>query len=309
MPNTSPCPPLSVDALTLPDGRRLGFAVYGDPTGTPTLLHTGTPGSRFQGTWTLASVDLTGVLLVVVERPGYGVSSPRPGRLPTDVARDSLVVADAVLGPGTFHLAGGSGGAPYAAALACAAPDRVERLDLFSGMVPRSVHRPEREIVLNRLTQRLVTSAPGVVGGVMLRTYKALGRALERPASRRLPLTLKGIPEVDRDVLLRMREVDGWAAAFTNDFDEATRQGAAGVVADLQALNGDVGFAYEDIRVETHVWHGDADRNVDIAASRRVVELVPGATGHWVSAGHLAMNVVLPDYLDAVRARPVRGAS
>ncbi|MCG8123605.1 MAG: alpha/beta hydrolase, partial [Candidatus Thiodiazotropha taylori] len=34
--------------VTLPDGRRLAYAEYGDPTGTPTLYFHGFPGSRLE---------------------------------------------------------------------------------------------------------------------------------------------------------------------------------------------------------------------------------------------------------------------
>lgn len=68
------------DLLSLPGGRRIAYAEWGDPDGTPPFFFHGGPGSRLQrpGEETTAA---RGVRLITVDRPpGYGLSDPQPGR-------------------------------------------------------------------------------------------------------------------------------------------------------------------------------------------------------------------------------------
>ena len=60
--------------LTLKDGRTLGYAEYGEPTGTPIVGFHGMPGSRL----VLMSIEkaalASGARLIAPDRPGYGIS-------------------------------------------------------------------------------------------------------------------------------------------------------------------------------------------------------------------------------------------
>lgn len=78
----------SSDTLTLPDGRKLGYAQYGSLTGRPILYQHGLPGSRLEA----AGYDELGLKLgariIAADRPGYGWSSPHPGRTLLDFPKD-----------------------------------------------------------------------------------------------------------------------------------------------------------------------------------------------------------------------------
>jgi hypothetical protein len=56
--------------LRLPDGRALGFCVYGDPAGAPMLFLHGTPGSRFQVAIAHEACQSLGVALIAPDRWG-----------------------------------------------------------------------------------------------------------------------------------------------------------------------------------------------------------------------------------------------
>src|SRR6516164_6480406 len=81
----------AADHVRLPDGRRLDLRVSG-PAG--------------------------GLRLVTTSRPGYGDSTPQPGRSVVDVVADTAAVL-AAIGAGRCLIAGWSGGGPHA--LACGA--------------------------------------------------------------------------------------------------------------------------------------------------------------------------------------------
>ena len=70
---------LRESTVSMPDGRRLGFAEYGIRGGTPVLHFHGWPGGRF---YDLAGRALAGAKawMFTLERPGVGLSDPQPGR-------------------------------------------------------------------------------------------------------------------------------------------------------------------------------------------------------------------------------------
>ncbi|HVT78287.1 MAG TPA: alpha/beta hydrolase, partial [Acidimicrobiales bacterium] len=110
--------------LEMPDGRTLGYADYGSADGVPVLWFHGGPGSRLEPKGVSAEAAALGLRLIGLDRPGYGLSTPRPGRTIASVVPDALAVADA-LGVEQFFAVGVSTGGAYALATASIAPDRV----------------------------------------------------------------------------------------------------------------------------------------------------------------------------------------
>jgi pimeloyl-ACP methyl ester carboxylesterase len=72
---------------------------------------------------------------VSYDRPGYGRSTPSPGRNIASAARYSAAVADA-LGIEHFATIGHSGGSPHALACAALLPDRVLAVVSMAGLAP-----------------------------------------------------------------------------------------------------------------------------------------------------------------------------
>ena len=85
------------------------------------MLHEGTPvGLRLYPPTVQAAQDRN-LRIIVIARPGYELSTPRPGRRVVDVAADTAAVLDA-LGLDRFVTAGWSGGGPHALACVAALP-------------------------------------------------------------------------------------------------------------------------------------------------------------------------------------------
>ncbi|MBA2608661.1 MAG: alpha/beta hydrolase [Actinobacteria bacterium] len=110
--------------IELPDGRTLGYSDYGPADGVAVVWCHGGPGSRLEPKTISHAAAAMGQRVIGFDRPGYGLSSPRPGRSIESVVPDQLALADH-LGLDTFYVVGVSTGGAYALATAAIAPDRV----------------------------------------------------------------------------------------------------------------------------------------------------------------------------------------
>lgn len=120
-----------------PDGRLLAVEDRGDPAGRPVLVHHGTPSSRkaaFYGPWVRDAAE-RGLWLISYDRPGYGGSSPRPGRTVADTAADVRAIC-AELGIDRLVTWGYSGGGPHVLACAALLPDLVTAAASLAGLAP-----------------------------------------------------------------------------------------------------------------------------------------------------------------------------
>ena len=124
--------------FTLRDGRTFAVAEWGDPAGIPCFMIHGTPGGRISWWKDPTIYARFGIRRLTIDRPGYGESTPQPGRLVADLVPDLVEVADA-LGLDRFVVTGGSGGGPHALALASMLPDRVIRCMASVSVAPYGV--------------------------------------------------------------------------------------------------------------------------------------------------------------------------
>ena len=126
--------------IRLSDGRRLGYAEYGDPEGWPLMFFHGTPGSRIMARFAGPKARELGVRLIAPDRPGFGRSDFQPHRRLLDWPRDVEELADA-LNLEKFSVAGVSGGGPYVAACAWKMGERLINAGMVSGLAPEDQTR------------------------------------------------------------------------------------------------------------------------------------------------------------------------
>ncbi|MCP2308801.1 alpha/beta fold hydrolase [Kitasatospora paracochleata] len=141
--------------LRLGDGRTLHAYDTGDGRADDRLAvvwHHGTPNLGSPPAPLFAAADRLGLRWVSYDRPGYGGSTPDPGRDVASAAACTAAVADA-LGIERFAVVGHSGGGPHALACAALLPERVagviaaaslapydaEGLDWYAGMADSGV--------------------------------------------------------------------------------------------------------------------------------------------------------------------------
>lgn len=82
--------------LTLPDARKLGYAQYGSQAGRTVFYCHGLPGARLEAAALLPMALKLNTRIIAVDRPGYGLSSPQPGRTLLDYAKDIRFLAEAI---------------------------------------------------------------------------------------------------------------------------------------------------------------------------------------------------------------------
>jgi pimeloyl-ACP methyl ester carboxylesterase len=263
----------------LPDGRKLGFAEGGDPRGVPAFYFHGFPGSRLEATLLTA----TGIRLIGVDRPGYGLSTARPFRKLADWPRDVATLADH-LGLKRFGLVGVSGGGPYAASVAHGLSARVNALVLVCGLGP-----PEAPGMTFGGTSRMATLLRNSGSRLFL---SALARRLllSDYALRRLrDWRTRRLPRAAADAAFR----DGpMAQLMVANWREGLRRSSLGIAADARIYGEPWPFALRDIAVPTAIWHGRADTIVPVSIGEFYASHIPGAAAHFTEAdGHFSIVV------------------
>ena len=256
----------------MPDGRTIAVEEYGDRSGPVVLYFHGWPACRLEA----GLIPDLPVRLLALDRPGYGGSTPHPGRSLLDWARDVDEVVRR-LGIDRFHVVGLSGGAPYAAAVAAVLPQRVRGLSLVSP-VPPPDFVPDR--------------GHGVGHLFRLGRHPQLAHRLftvVRPLLRRrliTPRTVVGgnLPDADREAL----DADT-LAGLGRVWREGFRRGIQGAVSDAEIYAHDWGFRLEDIAVPSTLWFG-ADDSLIPRAALAPYGRIPGLT--WrvlVGEGHYSL--------------------
>jgi pimeloyl-ACP methyl ester carboxylesterase len=120
--------------LQLGDGRTLH--AYDAADGRLAVLwHHGTPNLGAPPEPLFPTAARLGIRWFSYDRPGYGGSTPKPGRDVASAAADAAGAADA-LGIGQFAVMGHSGGGAHALACAALLPERVLGVVCASGLAP-----------------------------------------------------------------------------------------------------------------------------------------------------------------------------
>lgn len=272
-------------SLILADGRTLAYAEWGVPDGIALILLHGSPGSRL----ICPDVDATlqaGVRLITVDRPGYGGSSPLPGRGVVDFIADLIELTE-FLGLSPAPVIGWSGGGPYALAAGLAAPDRFPTIGLVASPGPESVMPPD----VSRRTDEARSIALRLEAGDESATEEVrhhFSFYAENPLAL-LEQAMARKENPDRHVLIRRDVTDAFRAMWT----EGARQGAEGMVSDWCAEAPGWGFSLSDVGTPVHVWHGESDRIVPPSHARFLADGLPDATlvtypgeGHSIAISH-----------------------
>lgn len=281
--------------LVLSDGRRLGYAQYGQPDGEPVLYFHGHPGSRLEARLAHEAAVAAGFRVIALDRPGCGLSDFQPGRSITDWPADVAQAAD-MLGIDRFGVAGASGGGPYALACAWRLPGRVDRVAVISGAGPFQV--PGNTAGMhwqNRIGFRLCARWPALARTLM----RSMHRNFSTRPERSIEALARAMSPADAEIV-RRPEIRPLLIA---DITEAFRHGSNGAAHDMVLLGRPWGFSLREIEQEVYLWQGEADTLVPPAMGRYQAEQLPHCHATMIpGAGHLLIVDRMPDLMSALRA-------
>ncbi len=258
--------------VRLADGRVVRVLDAGTTGGLTVVFFHGTPTSRLVPDPWLDAIAGAGLRLLSCDRPGYGGSTPQPGRTIADTATDVAAVADQ-LGVGRFAVWGVGGGSPQTLACAALLPARVvaaavvepvapvdaRGLGWLAGMAAGNVGeftmamagRDALQAALLPAAERLMAADPAQAGEVFGAGLAAPDRAV------------LGSPQVAAFLLGCMRE--------------GLAPGVEGWVDDDLALVVPWGVELSGIRVPVALWHGEQGRLVPATHARWLAGAIPGA--------------------------------
>jgi pimeloyl-ACP methyl ester carboxylesterase len=272
--------------LALSDGRKLGYAEFGDPAGIPVLAFHGTPGSRLMFRLVHEPARHLGLRIVAPDRPGFGFSDYQENRTLIGWTEDVRALAGS-LGLDRFAVAGISGGGPYVAACAALLPERVTAAALISPVGPLCPpegpdNLPPAQVITFRLLPQLTPAMRGAF---------SLGRLMFLNASDAMyRMIMRRAGPADAPILLRPEVRKNLLAGVIEGF----RSGVNGVVQEMRIFATPWNIPFEAIKAPTMLWQGTADNNVPVAASLRLAEIIPGCelfriegVGHYWIFDHI----------------------
>ena len=273
--------------IRLPDGRRLGYAEYGDPAGAPVLHFHGTPDSRLEGTLpgVAEAAARQGVRLILPDRPGFGLSDFKPRRTFLDWPADVLALAD-TLHLERFAIMGLSGGGPYAAACAFMIPQRLSGVGIISGVGPPEI--PGAMDFLGKTSSGQAVQI-GARSPWLLRLFLAYKIIKFRRDPRGLVTrTVAEVSPPDQAALARAAV----AETVIRMTGGAFQQGARGAAWDFTLFSRPWGFALRDIHLPAYLWHGEDDWICPVEMGRYVAQSIPGCQATlYPGEGHISLVV------------------
>ncbi len=273
------------DHVLLPDGRRLDLYVSGPADGLPLVFHHGTPGAATPVRVIERAAHERGLRVVITSRPGYGDSTPRPGRSVVDVVADTEAVL-AAIGAGRCLVAGWSGGGPHALACAARLGTAVAVL-VIAGVGPYGAE--DLDFTAGMGEENVVEFAAALGGEGELRPHLREWREqLKEVGPDEIIASMQTLlPDVDRAVLTGEHAEDTAVG-----FREAVRNGIEGWLEDDLAFTQPWGFDLAEIAVPTMIWQGSADLMVPFAHGQWLATRIPGVSAHLEQGeGHLSVGI------------------
>lgn len=286
--------PLS-HVVRIPNGQVLGCSVYGMPDfRLPVFYFHGFPGSRLEARFAHEAAVSAGITLVGIDRPGFGRSSPQPGRTLLGWAQSMRLLAQHFRIT-EFSVLGVSGGAPYALACAYALRPLVRRAMVVSalGQVAEKPI-PARMVRSNRTILQLAKVSPFLAQSAV----RGITTYLARRPSRLVRLLSLEIPLCDRNLITSAERLP----FFNDSYTEAFSQGVDCAVEDFRVLTSPWGFNPKEIQTPVEIWHGELDTYVPIEMSRELAALIPDS--HLVAVpdgGHFMVLQQFREVFDLLR--------
>lgn len=264
--------------LTLPDGRKLCYAEYGDPNGIPIFVFHGNPNSRLLWGILPGSPFLPNVRLIAPDRYGYGRTDYVDGVTTVENWPNDIVALADHLGIEKFAVFGPSGGGPFALSCAWKIPERLTAVGVFASVGPLN---EETAVGFIPMILTLWEKAPKLprLFKLQMRFFSWLVR--KRP-SLYIKMILKEFSEKDLETYHRL-QID---ERNSPDRLEAYRQKGIGTWYDVM-IPANWPIPLQEIKTKVFLWQGEKDESVSPAMGRYIAKHIPSCEAEYIEGeGH-----------------------
>jgi pimeloyl-ACP methyl ester carboxylesterase len=291
--------------ITVPadEGRVLEALVAGPDDALPLVFHTGTPSGLVWNAPLAEAAAERGLRTVMYARPGYGGSTPQPGRLVADAAADVDKILERI-GADEFVTAGWSGGGPHALACAALLPVRCLAAATIAGAAPYD--SPGLDWMAGMAEENHEEFRAALAGEADLTTFlNGAAGSLREISAAQVADGLGGLLSETDKAALTAEFADHLAASLR----AAVTPGIDGWRDDDLAFTRDWGLSLDALGHATPVaiWQGDQDRMVPSTHGAWLAANIPLARARFRSGeGHLSLINRLGEILDDLMtlARP-----
>lgn len=278
--------------VTTPDGRSLDVLDSGGD-GLAILYHSGTPSGAVLWPAGIDSARRLGLRWVTYSRPGYGSSTPQPGRTVADAAEDSATVLDA-LRITDFVTFGWSGGGPHALACAALLPDRCRGAATVAGAAPSG--EPDLDFVAGMAQENVEEFSWALEGReVLAPRLREMAASFREVSGAQIVEAMGGLLS-GPDLAALTGPLADYIAAMAR---EAVKAGVEGWVEDDLAFCQPWAFDLAATTVPVAVWQGYEDLMVPSSHGEWLAAHVPGARPHLLpGVGHVSLVARLDEVLE-----------
>jgi pimeloyl-ACP methyl ester carboxylesterase len=272
--------------ISTADGRKIRFLEASQPDGVPVLALRGTPQSRLLYDRWVEDAQSRGIRLISYERPGYGGSTPHPGRTVSCAANDVAAIAQE-LGLNRLLVWGVSGGGPHALACAALLPGLVVAAAVLASPTPYPAAGLDYFAGMGESNVALVHAA--------LKSREACEQLVEAEAAELLGADPATLVQAFHSLLCTAD-----AAVLTQDFANfvlrSVREGIGerrdGYIDDEIAFTTPWGFELSQIQIPVLLMHGEQDRMVPFSHGKWLAGKIPNVEARLLpDDGHLTLSV------------------
>lgn len=267
--------------ITLPDGRKLAYAEFGQPDGHPVIYFHGGASSRLEPLLFDELINKFALRFFAPDRPGIGQSDFQPDRGFSDYPKDVVFLAD-TLGLDKFSVLGVSSGGGYVFACAAKIPDRLLSAVAVSGAWDMDSLKDLP--MFSRWIYTLAKTFPILFEVVI----KLSLRPFQGSTEKLLASFKKQLPAVDYAVFQSPQRLQ----AIRESAIESMRQSTKNVAIDVLLYVYPWDFKAAEIQIPVQLFHGEQDTKVPISMARRVVERLPTARlTTYPNEGHISIGI------------------